>query len=96
MTIKENGLLQKISDGQDKLAENVQSIHRAIYGDEANLVKGLLQRQDEDEKTHEEIKAKLEPIWRIHSFITSGKLWAVATALGTIIAALIHYDIIKI
>lgn len=103
MTNKESSLIQKVLDNQEELSqkvdeidENIHSIYRAVYGDEQNNVRGLLDRQDDDERVHEQLQNDIRPVVQVHNFITSGKLWAVITGVGTIIGVLIAYDIISI
>ena len=110
MTQKEKSGIELILENQESLkgdvkalSDNVDAIKRAVYGDETNDVKGLLQRQGDDERRHKELlgliqanKERIEPMARVHSFIMSGKMWAVVTAMGTIIAALIHFKVIHL
>lgn len=103
MTQQEKPLLKQILENQETLKGDIieikgsiAKIDRAVYGDKDNNVKGLLERQDDDGRIHEEILTEIEPILRIHKFVFSGKLWGILTAIGGLIGALIHYNVIKI
>jgi len=76
----------------DELDGKIDMILRGIYGDPENSVKGLLQRQAEDEEFHEKLKPVLDvvdeipPMVRFYKLTTSPKLWAtIAAIIGGII-----------
>lgn len=103
MTQRENQLLREVLNNQEELKTDfvsvkseITDIYRAIYGDEKNKVDGLLARQIKDEKVHRVILDKIDPVVKVHSFVTSGKLWGVLVGLGTIIGILIKFELIKI
>lgn len=75
----------------EKVSEDVHGIYRAVYGDKVNKVEGLLSRQLQDEQRHKELKKDIEPVIRVHNFITSGKMWSIIIALGGIIGGIIKY-----
>ena len=39
----------------------------------------------------DELKKDIEPVIRVHNFITSGKMWSIIIALGGIIGGIIKY-----
>ena len=98
MTQKENSLIQQVLNNQegmrkkvDTIDGNIASIHRAVYGDEKNKQKGLLERQNEDEEIHKKILADIRPVVAVHKFVWNKKfLLGVLTALGAIVGIAIQ------
>lgn len=61
------------------MREDMATLKRGVYGDPANKVKGLLERQDADEKRMNGIDGKLEKVDR--------KLWRIGVMMGAGVAA---------
>lgn len=62
MTVKEKDILAKILEQLDTLNIRSERVERGMYGDPENNVKGLIQRQDEDEANTNDIGVRLEKL----------------------------------
>lgn len=65
---------------QVEMRNDMATLKRGVYGDKENQVKGLLERQDADEKRMNGIDGKLEKVDR--------KLWKVGVLMGAGVAAI--------
>ena len=99
MTQKENSLIQQVLNNQegmrkkvDTIDGNIASIHRAVYGDEKNKYKGLLERQNEDEEVHRKILEDIRPVVAVHQFVWNKKfLVGVLVTIGAMIGILFGF-----
>jgi hypothetical protein len=73
-------LAKQIETFAKETREDLAVIKRGVYGDKENKVKGLLERQDIDEKRMDGLDGKLEKVDR--------KLWKVGVLMGAGVAAI--------
>ena len=83
-TLSLGKVLEKLEDQSDKMDQVV----RGLYGDEANKVKGLIERQDDDEEKWRQLEPilinaeKIPKMVNSYNFWTSKSTWAVITTIG--------------
>jgi len=65
MSDRENDKLDKILNKLDTIGDDVEDLKRGVHGDKVNKTKGLIDRQEEDEKriTALENKNRNEKYW---------------------------------
>lgn len=62
-----------------EMREDMATVKRGIYGDPSNKVRGLLERQDDDETRMDGLEARQEK--------TDRKLWKIGVMMGAGVAA---------
>ena len=83
MTIKERDILERILDKLDEMSVRSERLERGMYGDMENGVRGLIQRQEDDERTSTDLIERINKIeynnklaWRgVSGLIGSGGLF---------------------
>lgn len=73
-------LAKQIDGFQKEMRDDMAVLKRGVYGDAANGVKGLIQRQNEDEAWRATIEARQDK--------TDRKLWKIGATMGAFVAGL--------
>lgn len=85
MSEREEDILKKVLETQERHTSILETIRRGVYGDAENNVLGLLQRQDIDELERKVMTEEIEAIKRINWKISAIFGVAGGTLMSTVI-----------
>jgi hypothetical protein len=70
-------LAKKVDEFHREMRDDMAVLKRGVYGDPANRIKGLLERQDEDDAWRDKIETRQDKL--------DNKIWKIGATVGAIV-----------
>jgi hypothetical protein len=69
-------LAKKVDEFHREMRDDMAVLKRGVYGDPKNRIKGLLERQDEDDAWRDKIEARQDKL--------DNKIWKIGASIGAV------------